>query len=149
MFDPEESRPVNDARPGEQTDRVNGEYHYKNGYTQRIYSDAHYVRADQSTTPPRYYVPPERTARESRGERPRRGVSLGAGIACGMAGTDGAVSHVRWDGDAPELEVIGGGTPRGLCGSGFLTFRTDQTESARRRIRSRLFSQPRQGSVMD
>ena len=82
MFDPEESRPVNDARPGEQTDRVNGEYHYKNGYTQRIYSDAHYVRADQSTTPPRYYVPPERTARESRGERPRRGVSLGAVIAC-------------------------------------------------------------------
>ena len=82
MFDPEESRPVNDARPGEQTDRVNGEYHYKNGYTQRIYSDAHYVRADQSTTPPRYYVPPERTVRESRGERPRRGVSLGAVIAC-------------------------------------------------------------------
>ena len=44
----------------------------------------------------------------------------GAGIACGMAGTDGAVSHVRWDGDAPELEVIGGGTPRGLCGSGLI-----------------------------
>ncbi len=82
MFDPEESRPVNDARPGEQTDRVNGEYHYKNGYTQRIYSDAHYVRADQSTTPPRYYIPPERTVRESRGEQPRRGVSFGAVIAC-------------------------------------------------------------------
>ena len=29
---------------GAQTDRVNGEYHYKNGYTQKIYSDAHYVR---------------------------------------------------------------------------------------------------------
>ena len=82
MFDPEESRPVNDARPGEQTERVNGEYHYKNGYTQRIYSDAHYVRADQSTTPPRYYVPPERTVRESRRQEPRRGVSFGAVIAC-------------------------------------------------------------------
>ncbi|MBQ9250035.1 MAG: DUF4445 domain-containing protein [Oscillospiraceae bacterium] len=44
----------------------------------------------------------------------------GAGIACGMAGTDGAVSHVRWDGEEPELEVIGGGTPRGLCGSGLI-----------------------------
>ena len=82
MFDPEESRPVNDARQGEQTDRVNGEYHYSNGYTQRIYSDAHYVRADQSTTPPRYYIPPERTVRESRREQPRRGASLGAVIAC-------------------------------------------------------------------
>lgn len=78
MFDPEESRPVN----GEQTDRVNGEYHYKNGYTQRIYSDAHYVRADESTTPPRYYVPPERTTRETRRVQPRGGVSLGAVIAC-------------------------------------------------------------------
>ncbi len=78
MFDPEESRPVN----GEQTDRVNGEYHYKNGYTQRIYSDAHYVRADESTTPPRYYVPPERTTREPRRVQPRGGVSLGAVIAC-------------------------------------------------------------------
>lgn len=46
------------------TDRVNGEYHYKNGYTQKIYSDAHYVREDENTAPPRYYTPPEKTARE-------------------------------------------------------------------------------------
>ena len=45
---------------------------------------------------------------------------VGAGIACGMAGPDGAVSHVRWDGAKPELEVIVGGTPRGLCGSGLI-----------------------------
>ena len=44
----------------------------------------------------------------------------GAGIACGMAGVEGAVSHVRWDGDAPELTVIGGGAPRGICGSGLI-----------------------------
>ena len=44
----------------------------------------------------------------------------GAGISCGMAGTDGAVSHVRWNGREPELEVIGGGEPRGLCGSGLI-----------------------------
>ena len=44
----------------------------------------------------------------------------GAGISCGMAGTDGAVSAVRWmDGDL-ETDVIGGGEPRGICGSGLL-----------------------------
>ena len=52
-------------KPGEaQTDRVNGEYHYKNGYTQKIYSDAHYVREEDSAVPPRYYTPHERPARE-------------------------------------------------------------------------------------
>ena len=40
MYDPEEEfRPVTPRTQSEQTDRVNGEYHYKNGYTQRIYSD--------------------------------------------------------------------------------------------------------------
>ena len=42
------------------TDRVNGEYHYKNGYTQKIYSDAHYAPANESTVPPRYYTPPQK-----------------------------------------------------------------------------------------
>ena len=80
MFDPEdEFRPVNDRV---ESDGVNGEYHYRNGYTERIYSDAHYVRADESTTPPRYYTPPERTARQSRTEKPRKGVGVGALIAC-------------------------------------------------------------------
>ena len=44
----------------------------------------------------------------------------GAGITCGMASTAGAVSHVHWNGSEPELEVIGGGTARGICGSGLL-----------------------------
>ncbi len=47
-----------------ETDRVSGEYHYKNGYTQRIYSDAHYVPVDENTAPPRYYTPPEKPVRE-------------------------------------------------------------------------------------
>lgn len=55
-----------------QTDRVNGEYHYKNGYTQKIYSDAHYVREEDSTVPPRYYTPPEKQAREPREPRPAK-----------------------------------------------------------------------------
>ena len=44
----------------------------------------------------------------------------GAGISCGMASTQGAVSRIQWQGGAPKLEVIGGGTPKGLCGSGLL-----------------------------
>ena len=67
MYEPEESKPIeqqandnNDNSMQDNTDRVNGEYHYKNGFTQKIYSDAHYVPADESTTPPRYYTPPEK-----------------------------------------------------------------------------------------
>lgn len=47
-----------------ETDRVSGEYHYKNGYTQKIYSDAHYVPYEENTVPPRYYTPPEKPAKE-------------------------------------------------------------------------------------
>jgi len=42
----------------------------------------------------------------------------GGGIACGMAAAAGAVSGVNLDGDRLQLQVIGGGPPRGLCGSG-------------------------------
>ena len=44
----------------------------------------------------------------------------GVGIRCGMAGTTGAVSHVRWTDSGPELTVIGGGEPIGICGSGLI-----------------------------
>lgn len=44
----------------------------------------------------------------------------GSGIACGMTGINGAISHVRWDGHAWQTDVIGGGPARGLCGSGLL-----------------------------
>lgn len=44
----------------------------------------------------------------------------GGGISCGMAGLPGAVRRMSWDGAGPVLEVIGGGRPRGLCGSGLL-----------------------------
>ena len=44
----------------------------------------------------------------------------GVGIHCGMAGTPGAVSHVRWTESGPALSVIGGGEPTGICGSGLI-----------------------------
>lgn len=43
----------------------------------------------------------------------------GAGISCGMPGVDGAVSRVRYD-RGFLYDVIGGGEPTGLCGSGLL-----------------------------
>ena len=101
LFDDEEKSPVSDSQPpqGEQNDRVNGEYHFKNGYTQRIYSDAHYVRADESTAPPRYYTPPERTPRSSHTVKNKKGASLGAVIAscliCAMLGGLGGAALVE------------------------------------------------------
>ena len=44
----------------------------------------------------------------------------GAGIACGMAGIDGAVSHVHFTDGALSFDVIGGGEAKGLCGSGLV-----------------------------
>jgi uncharacterized 2Fe-2S/4Fe-4S cluster protein (DUF4445 family) len=42
----------------------------------------------------------------------------GGEISCGMAVESGAVESVRLQGDSLRLSVIGGGPPRGLCGSG-------------------------------
>ena len=44
----------------------------------------------------------------------------GAEISCGMSSIPGAVCRVDWEDGKPVLEVIGGGKPRGLCGSGIL-----------------------------
>ena len=76
---------VNDASaPGGftgETDRSTGEYHYKNGYTQKIYSDAHYVPAEENTVPPRYYTPPEKAAKEPARERKKGGGKV-IGMIC-------------------------------------------------------------------
>ena len=44
----------------------------------------------------------------------------GAEISCGMSSVPGAVCRVDWEDGKPVPEVIGGGCPRGLCGSGIL-----------------------------
>jgi len=46
----------------------------------------------------------------------------GAQISCGMRAEKGAICAVRLFPDRePELEVLGGGRPRGLCGSGLIS----------------------------
>ena len=44
----------------------------------------------------------------------------GAKISCGMRGTEGAVEHVFPENGTLSCSVIGGGEPKGLCGSGLL-----------------------------
>ncbi|MDA8408794.1 MAG: ASKHA domain-containing protein [Treponema sp.] len=44
----------------------------------------------------------------------------GAGIGMGMGGVTGAIDGVWLDGDRIGFSVIGGGGPKGLCGSGVL-----------------------------
>lgn len=44
----------------------------------------------------------------------------GAHITHGMAGIEGAIHTVKLDGDRPICEVIGGGSPKGICGSGLI-----------------------------
>ncbi len=48
-----------------ETDRESGEYHFRNGYTQQVYSNAHFVPVDESTVPPKYYRPSEKSAEKS------------------------------------------------------------------------------------
>ncbi len=42
----------------------------------------------------------------------------GAEIRCGMRAGDGAIEAVLFNGDEVSLKVLGGGAPRGICGSG-------------------------------
>ncbi|MBR1456881.1 MAG: trypsin-like peptidase domain-containing protein [Oscillospiraceae bacterium] len=71
MFEPEENGTIEPEAAPEapqkadaESTRIDGEYHYnKDGYSQRIYADAHYEPAGESTVPPRYYTPPEKTTK--------------------------------------------------------------------------------------
>lgn len=44
----------------------------------------------------------------------------GAMIHCGMRGAEGAIDHVRMEDDRLVCSVIGGGAPKGICGSGLV-----------------------------
>lgn len=45
-----------------ETDRESGEYHFKSGYTQQVYSNAHFVPINEDTDTPKYYRPYTKTA---------------------------------------------------------------------------------------
>ena len=55
-----------------ETDRESGEYHFRNGYTQQVYSNAHFVPVEESTSTPKYYRPAEKASDRS-GDRTAAG----------------------------------------------------------------------------
>jgi len=103
-----ENRNINDGAANEssapggftgETDRSTGEYHYKNGYTQQIYSDAHYVPAEENTVPPRYYTPPEKAVKEPAAPQRKRGggavvLTVCLSLVCALLGAIGGASIV-------------------------------------------------------
>lgn len=153
MFVPGDNDVINSDesyRAGEaQTDRVNGEYHYKNGYTQKIYSDAHYVREEDNTVPPRYYTPPEKPAREPKepktpSETGRRvgtfARTLCLCLVCALLGGLGgaAFTSSRMTGRIAALEESvaqlqaqpASGQESALAADGVLAFREDVSAAA-------------------
>ncbi|GAB6183421.1 ASKHA domain-containing protein [Thermodesulfovibrio hydrogeniphilus] len=46
----------------------------------------------------------------------------GSGISCGMRATEGAIEEFKYDKSSDEfqIKVIGGGKPKGICGSGMI-----------------------------
>ena len=72
MSEPEENGIIENTEPvsaeesaSGRPEAQDGEYHDKNGYSERIYADAHYVPENENTEPPKYYKPPERPVRVS------------------------------------------------------------------------------------
>lgn len=134
MYEPADNEQKNENTNPEQqssggysgdTDRVNGEYHYKNGYTQKIYSDAHYVPENENTVPPRYYTPPEKPAKAPKEKKPHGkwvkalclclvcallGGLCGAGIMAGSMNSRIAAVEQRLEEQTKETLSIGSQT---------------------------------------
>lgn len=134
MYEPADNEQKNENTNPEQqssggysgdTDRVNGEYHYKNGYTQKIYSDAHYVPENENTVPPRYYTPPEKPVKVPKEKKPHGkwvkalclclvcallGGLCGAGIMAGSMNSRIAAVEQRLEEQTKETLSIGSQT---------------------------------------
>jgi len=62
----------------------------------------------------------------------------GGAIACGMPALDGAIENVRLGEDgAWHLDVIGGGAPAGICGSGLIALLSELLRTGRMNQRGR------------
>jgi uncharacterized 2Fe-2S/4Fe-4S cluster protein (DUF4445 family) len=62
----------------------------------------------------------------------------GGVITCGMPALDGAIENVAIDGEANfHLDVIGGGAPQGICGSGLIALLSELLRTGRMNDRGR------------
>ena len=96
----DESRPATEYGTSRglfgETDRESGEYHFRNGYTQQVYSNAHFVPVDESTSPPKYYRPVSENSGKESGSHGSRKKGSGTGFAailllCFLSGVIGGV----------------------------------------------------------
>jgi uncharacterized 2Fe-2S/4Fe-4S cluster protein (DUF4445 family) len=73
----------------------------------------------------------------------------GGAITCGMPALDGAIENVAIDGEGNfHLEVIGGGAPQGICGSGLIALLSELLRTGRMNDRGR-FEQDVETVVLD
>jgi len=85
----EESAPAAEAVPEPETAEESP--YSRDTYDDRVYADAHYEPAGESTVPPRYYTPPERPAKEAKPKKKsgKAGAFLRAAclaLVCAMLG---------------------------------------------------------------
>ena len=57
---------------------------YRSSFQREVYSDAHYEPAGESTVPPRYYTPPERSTRESKQRHRKNTRGQTAALVCSV-----------------------------------------------------------------
>ena len=107
--------PFKSSAAGFDRDLTDGEYRYVPRHGQDDYADAHYEPVGESTTPPRYYTPPEKEAKAS-AEKPKHGIGA-VGLICAVlaaallggfcgAGFTGARLNSRIEELAAELETL-------------------------------------------
>lgn len=70
----------------------------------------------------------------------------GMTISSGMRAGEGAIEHVRFDKEMP-LDVIGGGQPRGICGSGLLDVVSELVRTGLVNARGRLQSPESENTI--
>ena len=74
-----------------ETDRESGEYHFRSGYTQQVYSNAHYIPLEESASTPKYYRPAERnSARKTEKKKINSGMAA-VFLLCFLFGVLGGV----------------------------------------------------------
>ena len=68
-----------------QRESVQSEADYRAGFSHEVYSDAHYEPAEETTIPPRYYTPPDRSVRSNRSRRRKESGGRSVGVICAVA----------------------------------------------------------------
>ena len=84
-------------------------YGFKNEFADKVYSDAHYVPAEENTVPPRYYTPPQKPVKEPKARKRDGGFAklVAACLVCALLGGlgGGAIVATALDGRLDDFEI--------------------------------------------